>query len=310
MMGKTPSLPAVNSTCFGSPRLTTSATLYAGIANPCWLGSDGTLLISLTLTFVPFFTTRVVGPQIFVPSASTFTTVKLMPSAWADGACAPRTKPSPATTPITIRRMRLLLLGGSPASSTLPRIAQRGRGLRRFARAAILPRHGRGGVVPAPGRLRSPGGSAPGDPRARGLGAGRGAASGAARRDRQRQDVHRVRGDRRREQGDARDRAQQDARRTAVPRVPDLLPGERGALLRQLLRLLPAGSVRPLQRHLHRQGRVDQRRDRQNAARRHEGAARAQRRAGRRERLMHLRPRLAGVVFRHAGRARAKRHGR
>ena len=44
---------------------------------------------------------------------------------------------------------------------------------------------------------------------------------------------------------DAGDGAQQDAGRAAVPGVPALLPRERGRVLRQLLRLLPARSLRP-----------------------------------------------------------------
>ena len=44
---------------------------------------------------------------------------------------------------------------------------------------------------------------------------------------------------------DARHRAQQDAGRAAVQRVPHVLPGQRGRVLRLLLRLLPARGVRP-----------------------------------------------------------------
>ena len=43
----------------------------------------------------------------------------------------------------------------------------------------------------------------------------------------------------------AGDRAQQDARRAALQRVPDLLPEKRGRVLRLLLRLLPARGLRP-----------------------------------------------------------------
>ena len=62
---------------------------------------------------------------------------------------------------------------------------------------------------------------------------------------------------------------EQDARGAALPRVPDVLSRQRRALLRQLLRLLPARGVRPLDRHVHREGRLHQRRDRQDAPRRH-----------------------------------------
>ena len=39
----------------------------------------------------------------------------------------------------------------------------------------------------------------------------------------------------------------------------ELLPAQRGRVLHLVLRLLPAGSVRPHDRHVHREGRVDQR---------------------------------------------------
>ncbi len=77
------------------------------------------------------------------------------------------------------------------------------------------------------------------------------------------------------EPADAGDRAQQDAGGAALPRVQDALSRQRRALLRQLLRLLPAGGVRPEHRHVHREGRVDQRRDRQDAPLGDQGAARA-----------------------------------
>ncbi len=67
----------------------------------------------------------------------------------------------------------------------------------------------------------------------------------------------------------------------------------------------------PSHRHVHREGRVDQRRDRQDAplghARRCSSATTC---IDRRERLLHLRPRLAGSVLRHAGLPRARRRGR
>ena len=47
----------------------------------------------------------------------------------------------------------------------------------------------------------------------------------------------------------------------------ELLPRQRGRVLRQLLRLLPARGVHPVERHLHREGRLDQRRDRPPAPR-------------------------------------------
>ena len=60
--------------------------------------------------------------------------------------------------------------------------------------------------------------------------------------------------------------AQQDARGPALQRVQGVLSAQRGELLRQLLRLLPAGGVHSAAGHLHREGRVDQRGDRPDAA--------------------------------------------
>ena len=57
-----------------------------------------------------------------------------------------------------------------------------------------------------------------------------------------------------------------------------------------LLRLLPARGIHPPHGHVHREGRLHQRRDRPLAARRHTGAADAPRRPHRRLRLLHLRP--------------------
>ena len=62
------------------------------------------------------------------------------------------------------------------------------------------------------------------------------------------------------QQADAHPRAEQDARRAALRRDAGALPEERGRVLRQLLRLLPARGVRPVERHVHRQGRHHQRR--------------------------------------------------
>ena len=55
---------------------------------------------------------------------------------------------------------------------------------------------------------------------------------------------------------------EQVARRPAGQRVPGLLPEEQGRVLRLLLRLLPARGVPAVERHLHREGLVGQRRDR------------------------------------------------
>ena len=92
--------------------------------------------------------------------------------------------------------------------------------------------------------------------------------------------------------------AQQDAGGAALPGVPALLPGQRRRVLRQLLRLLPARSLRSGDRLVHREGSDDQRRDRPHAAVGDAVALRAPRRHHRRQRVVHLRPRLAGGVLR------------
>ena len=76
-----------------------------------------------------------------------------------------------------------------------------------------------------------------------GLRAGR-ALPDAARRDRHRQDRDDGVDHRADPAAGARDRAQQDARRAALQRVPRVLPRQRGRVLRLVLRLLPARGVR------------------------------------------------------------------
>ena len=85
---------------------------------------------------------------------------------------------------------------------------------------------------------------------------------------------------------------EQDARRPALWRVQELLPRQRGRVFRLLLRLLPAGGLRPAHRHLHREGILDQRADRPHAPLGDARAARARRRHHRRLGLVHLRHRL------------------
>ena len=116
----------------------------------------------------------------------------------------------------------------------------------------------------------------------------------AARRHRHRQDDDDGRRDPGRPAAGAGHRAQQDARRAALQRVPHVLPGQRGRVLRLLLRLLPARGLRRLARPLHREGLLDQLGDRPAAPRRHRRGVRAPRRDRRRLGLLHLRPRLAG----------------
>ncbi len=94
----------------------------------------------------------------------------------------------------------------------------------------------------------------------------------------------------------ARDRPQQDAGRAALQRVPRVLSRQRRRVLRQLLRLLPARGLRPGAGPLHREGLLDQRRDRPAPPLGHRGAARPARRRHRRLGLVHLRDRLAGAL--------------
>ena len=114
---------------------------------------------------------------------------------------------------------------------------------------------------------------------------------GAAGHHRQRQDVHDGAGRREDPAPDAGDRPQQDARAPALDGVQGALPRQRRPLLRQLLRLLPARGVRPVDRHVHREGLAHQRRDRPHAPRGDLRAAHAPRRADRRIGVVHLRHR-------------------
>ena len=95
---------------------------------------------------------------------------------------------------------------------------------------------------------------------------------------------------------------QQVAGRPAGQRVPGVLPRQPGRVLRLLLRLLPARGVHRLERHLHREGLVGQRRDRPAAPRGHLGAAHPARRHRGGLGVVHLRPRLARGVPRPAAR--------
>ena len=98
----------------------------------------------------------------------------------------------------------------------------------------------------------------------------------------------------------ARARAQQNAGRAALQRIQEFLPAKRRRIFRQLLRLLPAGSLHSRFRHVHRKRIHDQRRTRQAAHERDAVALRAPRRRHRRFGFLHLRHRLAGILLRHA----------
>ena len=120
---------------------------------------------------------------------------------------------------------------------------------------------------------------------------------GAARRHRLRQDLHHGQGDRGDAAAGARARAQQDAGGAALRRVQELLPGQRGRVFRQLLRLLPARGLRAAHRHLYREGILDQRADRPHAPHGDARAARARRRHHRGLGVVHLRHRLGRDLF-------------
>ena len=74
----------------------------------------------------------------------------------------------------------------------------------------------------------------------------------------------------------------------------EFFPHNAVQLLRQLLRLLPARSVHPAARHLHRERRLDQRGDRPPAAGGDQRAGQPPGRDHRRQRVVHLRLGLAG----------------
>jgi hypothetical protein len=102
-------------------------------------------------------------------------------------------------------------------------------------------------------------------------------------------------------------RPQQDAGRPALWRVPLVLSRQRGGVFRLLLRLLPARGLCAAQRHLYREGKLDQRADRPHAPLRHPGAAGARRRHRRGLGVVHLRHRRRRDLFRHGLRGEARR---
>ena len=103
--------------------------------------------------------------------------------------------------------------------------------------------------------------------------------------------------------------AQQDAGRTALQRVQGVLSAQRGRILRQLLRLLPARGLPPAHRHLHREGFADQRGDRPAAPGRDVVAAEPPRCADRRLGLVHLWPGRSRRIWSGHGEAEARRAG-
>ena len=87
-------------------------------------------------------------------------------------------------------------------------------------------------------------------------------------------------------------------------------PGQRGRVLRLLLRLLPARGVRPADGHLHREGLLDQRGGRAAAALGDQLAADPARRHRGLHRLLHLRPRHPAGVRRPDDPAQGRRGAR
>ncbi len=90
----------------------------------------------------------------------------------------------------------------------------------------------------------------------------------------------------------------------------ELFPRQRGRVLRQLLRLLPARGVHPAARHLHREGRLAQRRPGPAAAVGDDQPVQPPRRGHRGERLVHLRPGLAGGLQEQRGHRPRRHEGR
>ncbi len=104
--------------------------------------------------------------------------------------------------------------------------------------------------------------------------------------------------------------AQQDAGGPALRRIPRVLSPQRRRLFRQLLRLLSARSLHSAARHLHRERRVDQRRDRPPAADGDKRPGQPPRRDRRRQRVLHLRLGLAEGLSGDDGAAAYRRHRR
>ena len=152
------------------------------------------------------------------------------------------------------------------------------------------------GAVRGQGRLRPVGRPAGRDRRDHQADPGRRAGHRPPRRHRHRQDRDRRVGGRAGPAAGPGDAAQQDAGGPVRQRAAPAVPGQRGRVLRLLLRLLPARGLRPADRHLHREGLLDQRGGRAAAPLGDQLAADPARRDRGRHGLLHLRPRHpAGV---------------
>ena len=136
----------------------------------------------------------------------------------------------------------------------------------------------------------------------------RGEGHGPAWRDRHRQDRDGRVGGGAAAAPRARHAAEQDPRRPVRQRAARDDAEERGGVLRLLLRLLPARGVRPADRHLHREGLLDQRRGRAAAALGDQLPADPPGHDRRRLRVVHLRPRHPAGVRRPDAAPVARRH--
>ena len=209
--------------------------------------------------------------------------------------------PRPAAPRANGRRHGRLRQRGESAIARPPAA----RGPRRIPRSAVMdaaPAAAAGQIRRRPHarhqvRLRPQGRPADGD---QGTGRRRAAQRphpGAARRHRLGQDLHHGQGDRTDAAPGADPGAEQDAGGAALRRVQEFLSRQRGRIFRQLLRLLPAGSLYPAHRHLYREGFLDQRADRPHAPLGDARAAGARRRHHRRLGVVHLRHRLGRDLF-------------
>ena len=126
----------------------------------------------------------------------------------------------------------------------------------------------------------------------------------AARRHRHRQVGHHGLADRAAAAAHAGDGAEQDPGRAAGQRAARDAAQQRGRVLRLLLRLLPARGVHRADRHLHREGLLDQRGRRAAAALGHDVPAVPPRRRRGRLGVLHLRPGHPAVLPRPVGEAR------
>ena len=129
-------------------------------------------------------------------------------------------------------------------------------------------------------------------------------------RHRHRQDRHHRVAGRAAAASDAGHDAQQAAGGPVRQRAARAAAAQRRRVLRVVLRLLPTRGVHRAERHLHREGLLDQRGGRAAAALGHVVAAHPPRRHRGRHRVVHLRPRLGAGVPRAHDRLQGRRGGR